>query len=274
MMKHFSLCLVFMLMVNFFPLPSAIAQRYPVADAGVSYILDKLGGHDIVFTGTVHRQPQVLQLMADVLPRLKENGVTHLALEITSDQQGHIERFMRTGHGLNRIRLHRAIDCPGYRHLFQVLRQLAPDQRPRVVAIDLPLTQYDGPLSRNEYMAVRLASIIVPRDLSKPRAKILSMLGGSHVLRKLKWRNRLFKDRAAIRTYLEQWHPDLRMFSLMHIVDHMAKDCDFSRRLASLNGTVALDLDQRFEGWRLGVTACMALAPSQPYELIDGVIIY
>ena len=64
------------------------------------------------------------------------------------------------------------------------------------------------------------------------------------------------------------------MFSLVHIVDQMGSDCDFSRRLAPLKGTVAFDLDQRFKGWRLGMTACMALVPSPPYKLVDGVIVY
>ncbi len=261
---------------SFLP-PSVFARRYPVSDA-VAYILDKLVDHDILFVGTVHRQPRILQLMAGVLPRLKQKGVTHLALEIASDQQGRIDRFMRTGRGLDEIRLHHAIDCQGYRHLFRVLRQLDPDNRPRVVAIDLPLSQYDGAVSRNEYMAIRLASIVQSyapsHDPSHSGVKILSMLGGSHVLRKLNWQNRLLKGRAAIRTYLERWHPKLRMFSLVHVVDQMARDCDFSRRFSPLKGTVALDLDPRFKGWRLGVTACMALAPSQPYELVDGVIVY
>lgn len=267
MMKR--LCIPVMMMAQFIALSESIAQIDPVSDAG-DYIINKLSGHDIVFTGTVHQQPIILQVTAGLLPRLKENGVTHLALEITSDQQTKIDHFMRTGQGLESIQLHKAIDCPGYRDLFRVLRELDADQRPRVVAIDLPTDQYAGDMTRNEYMARRLSSILQ----SQPRSKILSMLGGSHVLRKLKWQNRIFKGQAAIRTYLENWQPGLRIFSLVHIVDQMAADCDFSRRFASLKGTVALDLDQRFKGWRLGTTACMALAPSQPYELIDGVIIY
>lgn len=260
---------ILIIMVQLFTLPKAIAQQYPVSDAR-DYILDKLAGHDIVFAGTIHQQPLILQLMADLLPRLDENGVTHLALEIASDQQLSIDRFMQTGQGLDRIKLHNAIDCPNYRRLFQVLRGMDAGQRPRVVAIDLPTSQYAGDMTRNEYMARRLSAILQ----IQPEAKILSMLGGSHVLRKLKWQNRLFKGQSAIRTYLEKWRPALRMFSLVHIVDQVQEDCDFSRLLAPLNGTVALDLDQRFKGWRLGVTSCMALAPSHPYELVDGVIIY
>jgi hypothetical protein len=271
MMKRFSICLA--IMVQFFTLPPATAQQNPLSGAGV-YILDKLSDHDIVFTGTVHQQPQILQVMAGVLPRLRKSGVTHLALEIASDQQRHIDRYLETGRGLDQIRLHSVIDCPSYRHLFHVLRGLGPDRRPHVVAIDLPLAQYGGAVSRNKYMAVRLASIVRSFDQSQSGVKMLCMLGGSHVLRKLKWRNRRFRGRAAIRTYLEKWHPELRMFSLMHIIDQAAENCDFSRRLSPLKGTVALDLDHRFKGWRLGVTACMALLPSQPYELVDGVIVY
>ncbi len=267
MMKPFAILI--MMMVQLSTQPQSIAQPFPVSEAG-AYMLDKLAGHDIVFTGTVHQQPEILKLMAELLPHLIEKGVTHLALEIASDQQFQIDHFMRTGSGLDRIQLHKAIDCPDYRHLFHVLRALDAEQRPRVVAIDLPIAQYASDMTRNEYMALNLSSILK----LQPNAKILSMLGGSHVLRKLKWQNRIFKGRAAIRTYLEKWRPGLRMFSVLHIVVQEVAECDFSSRLAPLNEPLAMDLDQRFNGWRLGVTACMALAPSQPYELVDGVVIY
>ncbi len=266
-MKPFALLI--MMMVQISAQPQSIAQPLPVSEAGV-YILDKLAVHDIVFAGTVHQQPAILQLMAQLLPHLKGNGVTHLALEIAGDQQVKIDHFMRTGKGLECIQLHKAIDCPDYRRLFHVLRALDSDHRPRVVAIDLPIARYAGDMTRNEHMALRLSSILG----AQPKAKILSMLGGSHVLRKLKWQNRILRGRAAIRTYLEKWRPGLRMFSLLHVVDQETSECDFSRRLAPLNGPLALDLDQRFNGWRLGVTACMALSPSQPHELVEGVIIY
>lgn len=267
MMRPFAILI--MMMVQISAQPQTIAQQFPVSEAG-AYILDKLAAHDIVFTGTVHREPVILQLMAELLPHLKDNGVTHLALEIAGDQQVKIDHFMRTGKGLDRIRLHKAIDCSDYRHLFHVLRALDADHRPRVVAIDLPIARYADDMTRNEHMALRLSSIL----RSRPKARILSMLGGSHVLRKLKWQNRIFKGRAAIRTYLERWRPGLRMFSVLHVVNQEAAECDFSRRLAPLNGPLALDLDQRFNGWRLGVTACMALSPCQPHELVEGVIIY
>lgn len=267
MIKPFAILMI--MMVPLSPQPQSIDQPSMASNAAI-YLLDKLDGHDIVLMGTVHQQPKILQLMADLLPRLSESGVSHLALEIASDQQVMIDHFMQTGKGLDRIRFHNAIDCPGYRNLFHVLRALDANHRPKVVAIDLPTAQYASDVTRNEHMAMRLSSIFQ----SQPKAKILSMLGGSHVLRRLKWQNRDLKDRVAIRTYLEQWCPRLRLCSVLHIVDQKEPECDFSRRLAPLNGTLALDLDQRFKGWRLGVTACMALVPSQPYDLVEGVIIH
>ncbi len=267
MMRPFAILMI--MMIQFSTQTQSPPQPYPVSNAG-TYILSRLAGHDVVFAGTVHQQPEILKLMADLLPHLSENGVTHLALEIASDQQVKIDHFMRTGRGVDRIHLHKAIDCANYRHLFHVLRTIDADHRPRVVAIDLPIDRYAGDMTRNKYMALRLSSILQ----IQPNAKILSMLGGSHVLRKLKWQNRRFKGRSAIRTYLEKWRPGLRMFSVLHIVDQEAAECDFSRRLTPLNGTLALDLDERFKGWRLGLTACMALTPSQPYELVEGIIIH
>jgi hypothetical protein len=64
------------------------------------------------------------------------------------------------------------------------------------------------------------------------------------------------------------------MFSVVHLVGTRENDCDFSRRLSPLPGTVAIDLDHRFKGWRLGITDCLAVRPSQPYELVDGLIIH
>lgn len=235
-----------------------------------SYIYEKLDHHDIVFVGTIHRQPAILNQMADLIAHLPETGVTHLALEITSDQQDHIDGFLASGRGLARIALHKAADCPQYRNLFKILGRLHPNQRPKVVAIDLPVSQYGGATTRNQYMAVKLASIVQ----TQPEAKVLTMLGSLHVLRQLKWHHRVDSGHLAIRTHLKRMVPGLKMFSVVHIVGTGENDCDFSRRLSPLPGTVAIDLDHRYKGWRLGITDCLAVRPSQPYELVDGVIIH
>jgi hypothetical protein len=235
-----------------------------------AYILNKLADHDIVLMGTTHRQPAILDLTARLAPRFSDRGVTHLALEISSDQQARLDRFMDTGAGLSMIRIPSAIDCPTYRRLLAALQRLGPDRRPRVIAIDLPKASYGGKISRDEYMATVLAMTMQ----SHPRAKILAMLGSLHVLRRLQWANRITAGHPAIRTCLSRWRPDLRIFSMVHIVHDPSQDCDFSRRLGPLPGMVAMDLDACFNGWRLGITSCLALQPSQPWELVDGVIVH
>jgi hypothetical protein len=235
-----------------------------------AYVLNKLSSHDIVFIGTTHRQPVILDLMARLVPRIRAAGVSHLALEISSDQQDRLDRFLDTGAGLETIHLHHAIDCPAYRRLLSVLQHLKPERRPRVIAIDLPLAAYGGKLSRDEYMAAALAAVMQ----SQPRARILAMLGSLHVLHKLHWAGRMAGGHPAIRTCLSRWQPDLRIFSIVNIVHSTAQACDFSRRLGPLPGMVAMDVDTCFKGWHLGITACLALQPSEPYELVDGVIVH
>ncbi len=235
-----------------------------------AYVMEKLAGHDVVFMGTTHRQAPILELMVRMVPEFHKVGVTHLALEIASDQQERLDRFLDTGAGMESIKLHDAIECPAYRRLLTALQRLSPQHRPRVIAIDLPEVSYGGPICRDEYMAMTLVATLQ----SHPKAKILAMLGSLHVLRNLRWQDRVVGGRQAVRTYLSRWRSDLNIFSVVNIIGRAAKVCDFSRRLGPLPGMVALDVDSCFNGWRLGITACLALRPAQPYELVDGVIVH
>ncbi len=235
-----------------------------------AYVMEKLAGHDVVFMGTTHRQPPILDLMARMAPEFQKAGVTHLALEIASDQQARLDLFLETGTGMASIKLHDAIECPAYRRLLSALQHLGPHRRPRVIAIDLPEVSYGGPICRDEYMAATLAAALQ----SHPKAKILAMLGSLHVLRNLRWQDRVVGGRQAVRTYLSRLRSDLNIFSIVNIIGKTAEVCDFSRRLSPLPGLVALDVDSCFNGWRLGITACLALRPAQPYELVDGVIVH
>lgn len=235
-----------------------------------SYIFNKLAGYDIVLMGTIHRQPGILELMAQLAPGLRDAGATHLALEISSDQQASLDRFLDTGAGLAAIRIPSAIDCPAYRRLLETVQRIEPGRRPRVIAIDLPQASYKGKISRDEHMAKTLARTMQ----NHPRARILCMLGSLHVLRQLRWAERITAGHPTIRTCLSRWRPDLRVFSIVNIIHGASQDCDFSRRLGPLPGMVAMDVDACFNGWRLGVAACLALQPSQPYELVDGVIVH
>jgi uncharacterized iron-regulated protein len=135
---------------------------FPPAD----YIHSKLQKNDIVFLGTTHKKPEILEFIAELIPTLEKYGVSHVGLEIPSDQQEKLDVFMKTGIGLDGIKLHTQVEGSEYRHLFQVLRN---SNGPIPVAIDLSSSMYSGNVSRDEWMA-RSLLIVLNRN---PSAKIL-----------------------------------------------------------------------------------------------------
>ncbi len=247
----------------------ANARDYLTQDAFV-YIQEKSAAHDLVFMGTTHKQPAILDFIADLLPKLHTMGVTHLALEVASDQQALIDHYLDRGLGLADIHLHRAIDCPRYRHLFTILKGLTAAQRPKVVAVDLPPRLYDGPIDRDAHMAEQLEKTLQ----SGSKVKVLAILGSFHVMRQLQWQARVPNGHHTIRTLLKKRHPRLSMFSIAHILSQSGASCDFSRRLAPVDHSVAMDIDQSFDGWRLGLIDVLAIKPAPARQLLDGVIVH
>jgi hypothetical protein len=235
------------------------------------YVLEKLRSHQIVMMGTIHKKPQILELTAQLLPLIRAAGVTHLAIEVSSDQQNNIDRFIQNGTGLMQIRLHHSIDCTQYRRLFTIIRDLPSPQRPHIVAIDLPPTQYSGPIGRDAYMANALSDMLQPGT----DRKVLVILGSLHVLKKLDWLPRITNRQPSIRSLLKRRLPTLEIFSLVHLIRN---DTDAPNDIKNLidpeQGAAAMDLDERITGWRLGLTDCLAVRPSQAYELVDGVIVH
>ena len=231
------------------------------------YLHSKLSNHDIVFLGTKHRQPRILNFIAELIPSLKELGVTHIGLEIPSDQQENIDTYMKTGNGLQDIQLHPQIDCPAYRNLFIVLRNSGG---PAPIALDLPKSEYKGDISRDEWMGLSLLKVL--RDT--PNAKILVVVGNLHTLKKLDWEERLGNKNLSIRQYILREKPSIKMWSVAQVIDETPAQCYFFQRYGSLPGAVALDVDDRYQGWRLGFTDLIAIVPAQCFELVDGVIVY
>jgi len=74
--------------------------------------------------GTRHKREPILKFVSDLIPALNSAGVTHMGLEICSDQQNNIEQFMETVIGLNDIEIHSQIDCSGYRNLLKQIQGL------------------------------------------------------------------------------------------------------------------------------------------------------
>jgi hypothetical protein len=231
---------------------------------------EKIVSSDLILFGTTHRQAPILSLLADLLPQLAGLGVSHLALEIATDQQDRLDDLRAGRCEPSDIAVHPAIDCPAYRRLFDIIRHLPAQDRPRLWAVDLPAAYYDGPISRDQWMARRLAAIWD----RQPAAKVMVVLGSLHVLHKLDWQDHLAHQHAALRSYLETLHPHLKMHSVVNVIGGAPKGGDFSRKLKPAAAPVAVDVDKRFASWQLGLTRCIAIKPGRPHELTDGVIIY
>ena len=231
------------------------------------YIKAKLQQNDIVFLGTRHKRPPILRFIADLIPSLNGLGVTHIGLEIPSDQQERINAFLRTGKGMDAIQFHPQIDHPEYRHLLQLLWESGG---PVSVAIDSPYSEHDGDISRDEWMARTVLALFQ----KEPSAKILIIVGGLHVLKKLEWEEYVPNKKLSIRQYIERQKPDIRMWSVGQLINENPDGCDFTKRFSSLPGAVALDLDKRYRGWKLGLTGPIAILPAECFELVDGLIVY
>jgi len=238
-------------------------ELFPPAE----YLHSKLQQNDIVFLGTTHKKPEILNFIAELIPTLEKYGVSHIGLEIPSDQQEKIVAYLRTGEGLDDIRLHSQIDCPEYRHLFQVLRKsggLIP------VAIDSPYSVHGGEISRDEWMALSLLAVMK----KNPSAKMLVIAGNLHTLKKLEWEEDVPTKHLSIRQYIQQEKPDAKMWSVGQVIDGDPGNCDFTQVFSPLPDAVALDLDNICQGWKLGFTARLAIVPAECFELVDGLIVY
>ena len=238
-----------------------------VASDGLSppteYIQTKLKQNDIVFLGTEHRKPKILNFIAKLIPSLKGLGVNHIGLEIPSGQQYRIDTFMETGKGLDGIILYNQIDTSEYRHLLEALREFGG---PSPMAIDLPYTRHGGSISRDKWMAQSLVGLLP--------GKILVIVGNLHIFKKLEWEEHVPNKNLSIRQYIQQQRPDTRMWSVGQEIDADAGECDFTQVFGHLPGSVALDLDNKVVGWKMGLTSSIAIVPAESFELVDGLIVY
>jgi len=268
-----SLCrhLLLLLIVPVFVIPKVgCAGRFNIRKDPQSYVLEKLRTHDIVFLGTTHRRQPILKLLLDLVPRLHEAEVTHLGLEICSDQQDRINSFLQTGSGLKDIALHFQIECPGYRNIFTTIRGLDQAKRPDVLALDLPKSMYQGEINRDEWMAGCISKVFH----RNPNAKILVVVGNLHVLKKIEWKDKVSNPHGFVRSYLNELTPHRPMFSIGQCIDERPNECDFTRHFSSVGDAVPIDCDRRFAGWNIGIMATVAAKPSEIWELLDGIIVY
>lgn len=145
----------------------SLADHYIIHHNPQSYVLTKFQSHDIVFLGTHHKQPTILEFISQLITVLHNSGVTHIGLAIATDQQTKIDQFLITGNGLNAIQIHPQIDCPEYRNLLNVVRDLDRNNRPTPVALDLPKSKYGGKINRDEWMAESIAGVFQTNSNAK-----------------------------------------------------------------------------------------------------------
>ena len=150
-----------------------------------------------------------------------------------------------------------------------MIRGLDPDKRPTPIVLDLPKSKFNGKISRDEWMAGMIAGIFE----SNPNAKMLVVVGNNHVLKKLDWQDQVINKLKSIWEYLSEKCRKLRIFSIGQIIGESVDDCDFRERFSDYEGAVAVDLDERFVGWKLGIVESMAIKPAEVWELLDGVIV-
>jgi hypothetical protein len=235
-----------------------------------TYVLQKLKRNDIVFLGTTHKRKPILDFVSHLLPLLHETGTTHLGLEIASDQQDRIDRFLHTGEGLHDITISPLIDCPEYRNMLRRLHSIDNRKRPAVIALELPESLYGGDINRDEWMARSITKIFD----SNSRAKVLIVVGNLHIVKRIKWQDQVHNPHGFIRFYLDTLMPHKRMVSIGQCIDESSKECDFTREYSKREGAIAMDCDRGFVGWKIGILSPVATEPLEPYELIDGVIVY
>jgi hypothetical protein len=235
-----------------------------------SYILEKLKTHHIVFLGTTHKKSAILQFLSELIPALYDAGVTHIGLEIAFDQQAKIDNFIQTGNKLTDIRIHPRIDCPGYRNLLIKLATIDSSIRPKTIALDLPTPKYRVKISRNKWMAGTIMKVFH----KNPKAKILVVVGNLHVLKVLNWKDQVRNKHKSIYGYLKNMIPEFRIFTISQLIDENPKKCDFTDVLGPVDGSVVVDCDRRFDGWKFGPASIIAIKPTETCDLVDGIIIY
>ena len=234
------------------------------------YVLEKLKSSDIVFLGMTHKRPPLLEFVRDLLPHLHEVGVTHLGLEIPCDQQHSLDRFLDTGESLEQIMLHTQIECVKYRDLLRAIRRLDETKRPAVLALDLPTTSlFSSKISRDEKMARSIKGLFRSQG-----AKVFVVVGNLHVIKVIEWEDRVINPDGFISSYLFKLTPQLRLSSIGQCIDERPSQCDFTKAFGHLEGAVAVNCDERFADWKIGIVSPVAAKPTPVCDMFDGVIIY
>ena len=64
------------------------------------------------------------------------------------------------------------------------------------------------------------------------------------------------------------------MISIGQVIGESAYEDDFRREFGPVDGAVAVDLDERFAEWKLGIIQSVAIKSAEDWDLLDGVVVY
>ena len=263
---------IFLYILPFYLMCTSIVNGsdYGVNTNVQSFIINKLKTHHIVFLGTTHRKPAILQFLSELIPELHDAGVTHIGLEIAFNQQAKIDNFIKTGKKLSDIQIRPRIDCPEYRNLLVKLATIDPNIRPKTIALDLPTFKYPGKISRDKWMAGAIMKVFH----KNPKAKMLVVVDNLHVLKVLNWQDHVPNQHKSIYRYLKSITPEFRIFTISQLIDENPEKCDFTDVFGHVEGSVVIDCDRKFDGWKFGIASIIAIKPTETCDLVDGIIVY
>ena len=92
---------------------------------------------------------------------------------------------------------------------------------------------------------------------------MLVILGNNHILKKLDWLDHVPNKHLSIREYLDKQVPNLKMVSIAQVIGESLYEDDFRERLSPIDGAVALDLNERYAGWKSSIGQSMAIKPAE-----------
>ncbi len=68
--------------------------------------------------------------------------------------------------------------------------------------------------------------------------------------------------------------PSAQIFSIAQVINTNPDECDFTKAFGTIDGSVAIDCTQEFDGWKLGILSVIAIKETDPHEVFDGEIVY
>jgi len=103
---------------------------------------------------------------------------------------------------------------------------------------------------------------------------MLVVVGNLHVLKVLNWQDHVPNKHRSIIEYLNDDMSGIRIFSICQLIDENPEECDFTQKFGSIDGSVAVDCDGRFDGWKFGIASDIAIKPTVTCDFVDGIIVY